>query len=609
VPTINFQSIRFRISAVIVIGALFGVLLFEFVWVPRMTQLIVDSQARELRREVEILSDGVLPFLLSNQIGAVYETLQSVEDNYENWVQVLLFADDERLLFPLRLEEVADSETLITETVTIQFQEQNLGRLSVAVDLGSEIQRFRGEVWRMALYGLVIVALILLAIAYVVDKLFTRRLIQVANAADELAVGNYDLSLPKGQDEIGQLADRFDVMRGRIQYQTERLREARLHAETALEARSRFLATMSHEIRTPLNGIIPAAELLAESDLRPEQRHKVDVILTSGKALSTIVDDILDVSMLENGKLVLHQQKFSPADICNEAYDILRSSADSKGLKIYKTCDVPSDLTCIGDANRLRQVLINLLGNAIKFTRNGSISLKASVANLKPNRVRIFFEVSDTGIGIPEDALERIFQRFEQGDEGTARRFGGSGLGLSIVKNLMDVMGGSVLVKSAVGVGSTFSLEIDLEVTTAPVKLASPKTTGANAPGAGLSALVVDDNPVNLTIASAMLARLGFKVDLAENGLSAVSKAGEEKYDVIFMDMQMPEMDGLVATRRIREGEGPNTKTKIVALSASVQNEDVERCRAAGMDSFLAKPLRMERLQDFLTEWKNEAAA
>lgn len=593
----------------IVVGALFGVLLFEFVWVPRMTELIVDSQARELNREVEILSDGVLPFLLSNQIGAVYETLQSVEDNYENWVQVLLFAGDDRLLFPLRLEEVADSETLITETVTIQFQEQNLGRLSVAVDLGSEIQRFRGEVWRMALYGLVIVALILLAIAYVVDKLFTRRLIQVANAADELAVGNYDLSLPKGQDEIGQLADRFDVMRGRIQDQTERLREARLRAETALEARSRFLATMSHEIRTPLNGIIPAAELLAESDLRPEQRHKVDVILTSGKALSTIVDDILDVSMLENGKLVLHQQKFSPAEICNEAYDILRSSADSKGLKIYKTCDVPSDLTCIGDANRLRQVLINLLGNAIKFTRNGSISLKASVANLKPNRVRIFFEVSDTGIGIPEDALERIFQRFEQGDEGTARRFGGSGLGLSIVKNLMDVMGGSVLVKSAVGVGSTFSLEIDLEVTTAPVKVAPPKTTGASAPGAGLSALVVDDNPVNLTIASAMLARLGFKVDLAENGLSAVSKAGEEKYDVIFMDMHMPEMDGLVATRRIREGEGPNTKTKIVALSASVQNEDVEKCRAAGMDSFLAKPLRMERLQDFLTEWKNEAAA
>ena len=607
--TINFQSIRFRISAVIVASVVCGALLFEHVWVPRMTALIVDANSRELRREVEILSDGILPFLLSNQIGAVYETLGSVENRYGNWVQVTLHSADERLLYPRRLEETLDSTNLISETASIQFQGQSFGRLTIIADLASEIEQFQSEVWRMALIGLGIVALTLLAILFILDKLFIRRLIKVADAADELAKGNYQLSLPEGSDEIGQLANRFDAMRRRIHDQTESLSEARQRAETALEARSRFLATMSHEIRTPLNGIIPAAELLALSDLEPEQRHKVGIILTSGKALTSIVDDILDVSMFENGKLVLQTQAFSPAEICSEAIEILRSSAEAKGLKLLKACDVPPDLMCSGDANRLRQVLINLLGNAVKFTRAGTISLHASVANPEKSRVKLLLRISDTGIGIPQDALERIFKRFEQADGAITRQFGGSGLGLSIVKSLMDAMGGSVFVESEPGVGKTFTVEVDFDVLGTSNANTSPKLNGAREVGKGRTALVVDDNDVNLIIASAMLKQLGFEVDVSNNGIAAILKANEAEFDLIFMDMHMPEMDGLVATRRIRSEGGPNAKTKIVGVSASVQVEDVEKCRAAGMDSFLAKPLRTEHLQAFLAEWEKESVA
>ena len=597
----NFNSIRLQVISVIIAGALLGTLLIEFAWTPRMNDLLLDTQSLEVRRETEILADGILPYLLSNQIGAVYETLEQVKDRYDNWLKVTLLDADGRRIFPLDAAQSVTGPAIITETVPIVFQGQSIGALSVVVDLGPGIQRFRTEQLRMVYVAAVIVAIILLGVAFIVDRLFTRRLIQVARAADEMAIGNYDVSLPQGRDEVGVLSRSFSSMRAQIQSQTTSLKEARARAETALEARSRFIATMSHEIRTPLNGIIPVAELLTKSDLSPSQRDKVETIVQSGKALSSIVDDILDVSMLEGGKLTIYRAEFSPSAISSDVSAIIRPSAEGKGLTFVNDYIGPPSLTCIGDAKRLRQVLLNILGNAVKFTESGRISLTTYAENLDEGRAKLRFDVADTGIGISQDAIERIFHRFEQEDQGNARRFGGSGLGLSIVKSLVDEMGGTISVQTTKGVGSTFTVDIILDIAQEPL-VTTDLPVEAEPEASARLALVVDDSEINRTVASAMLKSFGFDVETADNGLSALSKVHQKKYDVIFMDMHMPEMDGLVATSRIREEDGPNSSTRIIALTASVQQSDVDKCKAAGMDDFMAKPMTTDSLRSILAD-------
>ena len=597
----NFNSIRFQVISVITAGALLGTLLIEFAWTPRINDLLLDTQSLEVRREAEILADGILPYLLSNQVGAVYETLGHVKDRYDNWIEVTLLDADGRRIFPLDAPQNIKGPTIITETVPIELQGQSLGALSVVVDLAPGIQRFRKEQLRMLNVAAVIVAIILLGVAIIIDRLFTRRLIQVARAADEMAIGNYDVSLPHGRDEVGVLSRSFSSMRAQIQSQTTSLQEARARAETALEARSRFIATMSHEIRTPLNGIIPVAELLTKSDLSPSQRDKVETIVQSGKALSSIVDDILDVSMLEGGKLTIYRVEFSPSAISSDVSAIIRPSAEGKGLTFVSDYIGPPSLTCIGDAKRLRQVLLNILGNAVKFTESGRISLTTHAEKLDEGRAKLRFDVADTGIGISQDAIERIFHRFEQEDQGNARRFGGSGLGLSIVKSLIDEMGGTISVQTTKGVGSTFTVDIILDIAQEPLVTTDlPVEAGPKA--SARLALVVDDSEINRTVASAMLKSFGFDVETADNGLSALSKVHQKKYDVIFMDMHMPEMDGLVATSRIREEDGPNSSTPIIALTASVQQSDVDKCKAAGMDDFMAKPMTTDSLRSILAD-------
>jgi CheY-like chemotaxis protein len=246
-------------------------------------------------------------------------------------------------------------------------------------------------------------------------------------------------------------------------------------------------------------------------------------------------------------------------------------------------------------------VLLNILGNAVKFTESGRISLTTHAENLDEGRAKLRFDVADTGIGISQDAIERIFHRFEQEDQGNARRFGGSGLGLSIVKSLVDEMGGTISVQTTKGVGSTFTVDITLDIAQEPA-VTNDLPVEAGPEASARLALVVDDSEINRTVASAMLKSFGFDVETADNGLSALSKVHQKKYDVIFMDMHMPEMDGLVATSRIREEDGPNSSTRIIALTASVQQSDVDKCKAAGMDDFMAKPLTTDSLRSILAD-------
>jgi PAS domain S-box-containing protein len=382
--------------------------------------------------------------------------------------------------------------------------------------------------------------------------------------------------------------------------------EARLAAEAAARAKSEFLANMSHEIRTPLTGVVGFAGLLeATSGLSDEARRYVSRIATSAEALLLVVNDVLDFSKLEASQVELDPQPFDPRVFLAETADLVRERAARKGLAL--TLDVDSGLPplLLADSARLRQVLLNLLTNAIKFTAADAVAVETTyVAEQKRLRVA----VRDTGIGVPPDRMERLFQRFSQVDASNTRQYGGTGLGLAISKSIVEMMGGQIGVESEPGVGSTFWFEV-----------AAPAAPGAEAPPTSAPAvdaevehtriLLVDDVAVNRELVSAMLAPFDVVIVEAAGGAEAVRASLHMTFDVILMDLQMPGMDGMAATRAIRANEGLNRRTPILALSANVLAAEVAACRAAGMDDHIAKPIDPKDLITKIAHWTTTAQA
>lgn len=376
-------------------------------------------------------------------------------------------------------------------------------------------------------------------------------------------------------------------------------RDAKIAAEEAVKAKSDFLSVMSHEIRTPLNSVIGTAQLLQDMILEEEPRHYIDMIRHSGEHLLQLINDILDFNKLEADKIELEAAPFDLMGLVKGVVNMNQLAAEKKNLAL--SVEWADDLPAyyLGDVARLRQILLNLVGNALKFTLAGQVSV--GVRSLSPQGLR--FEVSDTGIGIRSEQIDKLFSVFTQADASTTRQFGGTGLGLSISKKLVEIMGGRIGVDSVYGEGSTFWFELPLAVTEAPEKVSEPLIL--NEALDPLNLLVAEDNLPNQLLIKAILTKQGHKVTLVENGREAVQaiEAEDAMFDLVLMDMQMPEMDGLTATRKIRASNSHLAKVPIIALTANALTGDREKVMSAGMNDYLTKPIDMVQLKRLLMIW------
>ena len=421
------------------------------------------------------------------------------------------------------------------------------------------------------------------------------------------------ISPQRKQDEINQKNIWVQLKRANLKAEaaSRDLQESLAKAEAANKAKGDFLANMSHELRTPMNGVLGMAGLLTDTPLNEEQQELVSTINSSGESLLMLLNDILDFSKIEAGALELENIVFNFTDAVQKTGNLLRPQAERKAVDLRIDCDSNMPLYVWGDSGRIRQIIMNLLGNAIKFTERGHVRLKAQMQESEHGS-SLHVSVEDTGVGIPAGKLDEIFDKFTQADASVTRKYGGTGLGLAITRHLVNLMGGEIGVESAEGKGSTFWFSIPCKAADAsdqPITIEQlrsithsdiPKMPIANA-----RALLVDDYHVNQIFAEKLLRKFGFlHIDTAEDGFEALLKCNENTYDVIFMDCQMPKMDGYITTQEIRSREASGlSHTPIVAMTANAMMGDREKCLSAGMDDYLSKPLRAEHLKKILQTW------
>jgi signal transduction histidine kinase/ActR/RegA family two-component response regulator len=400
-------------------------------------------------------------------------------------------------------------------------------------------------------------------------------------------------------------AHQINASNQRLRQALDEMRAAKEEAERASRAKSDFVSRMSHELRTPMNAILGFAQLLESEALAPEHRDYVGEINRAGSHLLELINKVLDLAKIEAGQLTIEQIPFDLRHTLDEVSALVSERAKEKGLELqfYAASDLPQRI--LGDPTRLRQVLINLIGNAEKFTLQGSIEVRIEPV---ANATKIQFSVRDSGIGMDADTLARLFQPFAQADESTTRKFGGTGLGLKISQDLVHAMGGEIQVESSPGKGSRFWFNLPAHPAPGLVpvipKISEPIASATDAALHG-HVLLVEDNRINQVVATRMLDKLGLTYDVANHGGEAIDRVLAKDYDLILMDMEMPELDGPEATRRIRGMEAAASKKPIpiIAMTANALHEDRDRCLASGMDDHMAKPVEITRLEELLRKW------
>ncbi|MBL1415723.1 MAG: response regulator [Moritella sp.] len=570
---------------------------------------LTNNLTLHIQQTFNILSATTIDSLITEDIPLLETIVLQISSNYPDIEFFAIYNELQTVLVTWGTLPAEDSLRHQVFQQPVIFGGETFGYMKIAVSTA----RLQADITKHVNLIRLLIALILLCLALAISLFLHSSVLKPITNINKRLLNLSQLHHSDEQiilvstNELDRLNESVDLIQAFTHKQKQR--EQQLHAakEQAINAnttKSTFLATMSHEIRNPMHAILGALSLIDKSEMNTEQQHFIDTSLKSAHILLGLLNNILDMSKIEAGKLQLEHRPFNIQEILQGVTSVLEPLAQQKHIILNHASNIEAPLWLLGDDNRLTQILINLANNAIKFTQQGQVNVMMNVIN-EPNYTQVCFTIKDSGIGISEHKLSHIFDDFVQSDSSFSREYGGSGLGLAISKQLITLMKGTITVTSQLNKGSEFRVKLRLENTTAPVTEQPTSQAQVVREGPPPRLLLVEDNKANQFITKTILQRAGYIVDVAGNGLLAIAACENQHYQLILMDLQMPEMDGFDATKGIRQMSNININTPIIAMTANATTEDRENTLAVGMNDFLMKPTSEDQLMKKIHHWLN----